>query len=79
MSAPGRRTGRAGGRAARVAARTAGPTEDEKAVRPGLGGGAYKPLSDSECHTVFETALSLLEEFGMGQPIEEFIGEAGTI
>jgi len=73
MSAPGKRTGRAGGRAARVAARAAGPTEDEKAVRPGLAGGRYQPLTDSECRTVYDTALTLLEEFGMGQPIEEFI------
>ncbi len=73
MSAPGKRTGRAGGRAARVAARAAGPTEDEKAVRPGLPGGRYQPLTESECRTVYDTALTLLEEFGMGQPIEEFI------
>ena len=73
MSAPGRRTGRAGGRAARVAARAAGPADHEKAVRPGLAGGRYQPLTDSECRTVYDTALTLLEEFGMGQPIEEFI------
>ena len=73
MSASGKRTGRAGGRAARVAARAAGLADDEKAVRPGLSGGAYKPLTDSECRTVYDTALTLLDEFGMGSPIPEFI------
>ena len=73
MSASEKRTGRAGGRAARVAARAAGLADDEKAVRPGLSGGAYKPLTDSECRTVYDTALTLLDEFGMGSPIPEFI------
>ena len=68
-----KRSGRAGGRAARVAARAAGPTEDEKAVHPGQAGGAYKPLTDAECRAVYDTALTLLEEFGMGTPIPEFI------
>ena len=70
---PGKRAGRTGGRAARVAARTAGLSDDEKAVHPGQSGGAFKPLTDSECRTVYETALTMLEEFGMGTPIPEFI------
>ncbi len=64
---------RAGGRAARVAARAAGLPEDERAVRPGQSGGAYKPLTESECRSVYDTALTLLSEFGMGTPIPEFI------
>ena len=67
------RSGRSGGRAARVAARAAGPTEDERAVRPGFSGGAYKPLTDNECKQVYETALNLLEDLGMGTPVPEFI------
>ena len=67
------KAGRAGGRAARVAARAAGPPTEERAVRPGFSGGAYKPLSDDECSQVYETALYLLEEIGMGSPIPEFI------
>jgi len=70
---PGKRAGRSGGRAARVAARAAGLPDDEKAVHPGQSGGAFKPLTDSECRTVYETALTMLEEFGMGTPIPEFI------
>ena len=68
-----KRSGRAGGRAARVAARAAGPTEEEKAVRPGQSSGRYKPLTDSECRSVYDTALTLLEEYGIGGPIPEFI------
>ncbi|HJO21015.1 MAG TPA: hypothetical protein QF865_11770, partial [Acidimicrobiales bacterium] len=64
---------RAGGRAARVAARAAGPGEDDRAVRPGQSGGRYQPLTDSECRTVYDTALTLLEEYGIGGPIPEFI------
>ena len=64
---------REGGRAARVAARAAGPTGDEKAVRPGFTGGAYKPLTESEMQQVYDTALGLIEEIGMGTPVPEFI------
>ncbi len=64
---------RAGGRAARVAARAAGPSKDERAVRPGFQGGAYTPLTESDMQRVYDTALDLLEEIGMGDPIPEFI------
>ncbi len=64
---------RAGGRAARVAARAAGPADDEKAVRPGFMGGAYRPLSESDMQRVYDTALDLLEEIGMGSPVPEFV------
>ena len=46
------KAGRAGGRAARVAARAAGPPVEERAVRPGFSGGAYKPLSEDEKHLI---------------------------
>jgi len=68
-----KRQARAGGRAARVAARQAGLADDEKAVRPGMAGGRYQPLTESECRTVYDTALTLLDEFGIGGPIPEFI------
>ena len=68
-----RRRRRAGGRAARVAARAAGPTADERAVRPGFEGGAYSPLTESDMQRVYETALDLIEEVGMGDPIPEFV------
>ena len=64
---------RSGGRAAKMAARSASPTEDERAVRPGLTGGHYSPLTEAECRQVYEAALWLLAEVGMGDPIEEFV------
>lgn len=68
-----RRSRRSGGRAARIAARAAGLEKSERPVRPGLSGGAYRPLSESQMEDVFEAALELLEEVGMGDPIPEFI------
>jgi len=64
---------RAGGRAARVAARAAGPTEDKRPVRPGMSGGRYAPLSESDCRQVYDAALYLIEDIGMGSPIREFV------
>lgn len=64
---------RSGGRAARVAARAAGPAEDERAVRPGYPGGRYVPLTESDCTQIYETALGLLEDIGMGSPVDEFV------
>ena len=68
-----RRGRRAGGRAARIAARAAGPKEIDRPVRPGQKGGTFRPLSESDMESVFEAALELLEEVGMGDPIPEFI------
>ena len=64
---------RAGGRAARVAARAAGPSKEERAVRPGTKGGAFTPLTESDMQQVYETALGLIDEVGMGDPIPEFV------
>ncbi len=61
---------RAGGRAARVAKRAAPPAFNP--VVPGLPGGAYKPLTDSDMQSIYETALYLLEDLGMGLAITEF-------
>jgi len=64
---------RAGGRAARVALRQAEPTDQHRAVFPGMAGGKFKPLTESELETVYDTALDLLENVGMGNPIREFV------
>jgi trimethylamine--corrinoid protein Co-methyltransferase len=37
-----------------------------------MRGGAYKPLTDAEMTEVFECALQILEELGMGQATPEF-------
>ncbi|MDH3295156.1 MAG: trimethylamine methyltransferase family protein, partial [Acidimicrobiia bacterium] len=74
---------RAGGRAARVALRQAPPGEDIRAVRPGMSGGRFKPLTESECEDVFQTALDLLEGLGMGEATPEIrqvvIGAGGRV
>jgi len=67
----GRRRG--GGRAGRIAARQAPLEADARPVRPGLPGGKFAPLSESEMQQVYDTALALLEDIGMGSPIEEFV------
>ena len=79
--APARRRG--GGRAGRIAARKAPLEADERPVRPGLSGGRFAPLNESDMQQVFDTALVLLAEVGMGSPIEEFsevvIGAGGHV
>ncbi len=57
---------RAGGRAARVAKRTAAEAEINPCP-PGQKGGAYRPLSDAELAAIYDTALRLLAEIGMGE------------
>jgi trimethylamine--corrinoid protein Co-methyltransferase len=56
---------RSGGRAARVALRSAAPLTNP--CPPGQLGGAYKPLSEEGIKAIFDTALRLLEELGMGE------------
>ena len=69
--ADGRR--RSGGRAGRIAARQAPLEVDERPVRPGLPGGRFAPLKEADLRQVYDTALALLEDIGMGSPVEEFI------
>ena len=63
-----------GGREARRAARLAGATG--LAVRPGMEGGAYKPLSDRDIERIHATALDVLEKIGIGEPIPEILEHA---
>ena len=64
---------RSGGRAGRIALRQSPQPVDERPIRPGLPGGAYRPLSESDLQAVYETALDLLERVGMGSAIPEFV------
>lgn len=64
---------RAGGRSARVAMRAAPQPLEERPVQPGLTGGGYRPLTESQMASVYETALELLETLGMGQAVPEFL------
>ncbi|WP_306114102.1 MULTISPECIES: trimethylamine methyltransferase family protein [unclassified Roseovarius] len=58
-------TGRRSGRRERMAQRAAGPAANP--APPGQLGGLYKPLSDSDLQSIYDTALRLLEELGMGE------------
>ncbi|MBT8239856.1 MAG: trimethylamine methyltransferase family protein [Acidimicrobiia bacterium] len=64
---------RSGGRAARVALREAPLAKDARAIWPGIEGGKFRPLTEKECSEVFEAALTMLEDIGMGQATPEFI------
>ncbi len=58
---------RAGGRAARSKLRQQGPAS--AAVTPGVSGGTYRPLSNRDMERVHQTALDLLAEVGMANPL----------
>jgi trimethylamine--corrinoid protein Co-methyltransferase len=62
---PGARRG--GGRAARVALRSAPRTESRRAVRAGLSGGQYNPLTEAEVARIHTAALDALEQVGLSQ------------
>ncbi|NOD95350.1 trimethylamine methyltransferase [Ruegeria sp. HKCCD4884] len=57
--------GKRGGRRERLAARAAKPAVDP--CPPGQVGGAYKPLSDADLRRIYDTALDLLEQLGVGE------------
>lgn len=56
---------RAGGRSARLAVRSAPLTEDIRPIRPGMTGGTFKPLSDSDVLRIHHAALDALEQIGL--------------
>jgi trimethylamine--corrinoid protein Co-methyltransferase len=60
---------RRGGREARRALRARPIPMAEAAVRPGMEGGQYKPLSERDMQRIHETALKLLETVGLAQAI----------
>ena len=62
---------RSGGSKARRAIRQS--TEKKAIVYPGLEGGQYKPLSDSDIQKIHKTALDVLENIGIGDPIPEIL------
>ena len=71
---------RLGGRAARKALRAAPLAEEDKAVRPGMLGGRFAPLSESQMHQVNEAVMDVLENLGLSQAIPsciELITRAG--
>ncbi len=60
---------RGGGRAARVAQRQERGVP--LAVRPGLTGGAFQPLSERDIARIHDAALDILETLGIGDPTDE--------
>ena len=60
---------RMGGRSARRALREAPVPEEDKAVRPGMSGDRFKPLTDAEVVRIHEAALDVLENIGIGEAI----------
>ncbi len=64
---------RRGGRHARRALRAQPIPAAEAAVRPGMAGGQYKPLSDKEMAQIHEAALELLETVGIADSIDSCV------
>jgi trimethylamine--corrinoid protein Co-methyltransferase len=62
---------RGGGRDARIKARQV--REKSSAVRPGLPGGSYRPLSDHALQRIHGTVLDILEKIGVGQPLPQLV------
>jgi trimethylamine--corrinoid protein Co-methyltransferase len=60
---------RRGGREARRAVRSRPIAMENAAVRPGMSGGRYKPLSEPDLARIHRSALELLETVGMAKPI----------
>jgi trimethylamine--corrinoid protein Co-methyltransferase len=65
---------RAGGRDARHALRAKGVRG--QAVQPGMPGGDYRPLSERDIQRIYDTALEILENIGIGDPIPEILNYA---
>ena len=64
---------RRGGREARRALRAREIPRDEAAVRPGMEGGQYKPLTQHDMERIHKAALTLLETVGFAQAIPSCI------
>ncbi len=76
MSTPNRRSAtarREGGRKARRSKREADTRSP--AIWPGIVGGRYRPLGDSDMDKVHHAALQILETVGIGDPIPELLDE----
>ena len=69
MSVAEESTRRRGGRAARRELRAAPIPRDEAAVKPGMVGGQYKPLSDTDMQKIHAAALDILETVGLSDAV----------
>src|SRR5450759_4987931 len=72
---------RRGAREARRAARAAPLPDNLRPVRPGMAGGHYKPLSDTEVLRIHQAALEALETIGLADATPsgiEYMTKAGA-
>ena len=74
------RARRMGGRAARHAVRAEPLPEEDKPVQPGMEGGRFTPLTDSQVARIHTAILDVLENIGLSQAIPscvELVTKAG--
>ncbi len=64
---------RRGGRTARRELRAAPIPREERAVKPGMTGGRYLPLTEPEVERIHRAALELLEKVGLSEAIPSCI------
>lgn len=62
---------RSGGRKVRIASRLQEGTSP--AIWPGVSGGRYKPLSETDMDRIHDAALRILERTGIGDPTKELL------
>ena len=75
-------TRRSGGRSARQALRSSKLSDDLRPIRPGMEGGKYKPLSESDTLKIHHAALDALEQIGLADAPPsgvEILTNAGAI
>jgi trimethylamine--corrinoid protein Co-methyltransferase len=73
MSDAGVVSKRRGGRTARKELRAAPIPAAERAVKPGMEGGNYKPLTDRDVERIHQAALEVLEKIGFSEAIPSCI------
>jgi len=64
-----KKVSRRGARAAKRALREAPLAPEDRAVRPGMSGGKFQPLSDTDVEKVHQAVLTVLETIGLSQAI----------
>lgn len=73
MNEPIKKTSRRNARAAKRALRAAPLAEEDKAVRPGMTSGRYKPLTDTDMDKINDAAMTALSTIGLAQAIPSCI------
>jgi len=82
MSEVESKVARGGARAARRAARSAPLPDSLRPVRPGMPGGRYKPLDDSDVLRIHHAALDVLEKIGLADATPsgiDYMTKAGAV